>query len=128
MAPKIQDRPLAFAVPGLGRTAILPQTVALGVVVDINRRNEDFFNVAAGDVHDPMVEIRFYNVRRVTRDDERPDGWIVERPVSARSRSYGEYEVVAQFRPEHLRAALGFAAVNVAADWIIEVRNGDLAR
>jgi len=114
MAPKIQDRPLAFAVPGPRRTAILPQTVALGIDVRIRQSNADYFVVSARPSAAPnRIYGQYLVVRRTAETDSTQDGYVVERPVGP-----GEYQTIARFRPVHLRGALGTAAVNAAADYI----------
>lgn len=126
MAAKLTARPLTFAVPQVGAPgSLLPQQAALGTTARIRQTAPGYFNVMVQEHGNALGELRLYIVRKaVAFEEATTEGyWVVERPTA----SLG-YEKASQFKPSHLRHALGWAVKQVTADWIIEVRNGDTAR
>lgn len=126
MATKLIDRPLAFAVPAVGAAgALLPQQAALGTVARIRQTAPGYFNVAVQEHNNERGEIRFYIVRQTSGlIAGGRGGWVVERPGT----DGASFPVMATFRPHRLREALSWAVRYVTADWIIEVRDGGIAR
>lgn len=106
-------RPIPFAIPALYGTAILPQTVALGVDVTVKRSNDKYFLVMAkGSRHMPIVA----GARKGSVWwDEENQRWAVERHV------FGEpMQVIARFRDVHLRQALLTAVVDTSSEYVLD--------
>lgn len=104
-------RPIPFAIPALHGTAILPQTVALGVDVTVKRSNDKYFLVMAkGSRHMPIVA----GARKgYVWWDEQNERWAVER------HTYGEpMQVFARFRDIHLRQALLTSIIDTACEYV----------
>lgn len=132
MAAKLIDRPLTFAIPAVGASALLPQQAALGTVARIKQVRPDYFNVSVKGTPDAAQEARWFIVRKHVEDGTGawPKGkasWVVEVPNPDAAPGY---LMLTCFNgtPERLRAALSWAVRYVTADWIIEVREGGLAR
>lgn len=103
-------RPLSFAVPAVKGTAILPQTVALGVTVKVVRPNEKYFGIHAEGFLPESVAGRLGSVWW----DEANGRWAVERWEN------GETRVIARYRQEHLRQAVATAIIDVACEYVID--------
>jgi hypothetical protein len=105
-------RPLSFAVPAVGGTALLPQTVALGVFVKVKRSNEGYFAVSASDTYGTGNLGRMGSVSW----DPESERWAVDRFTPG-----GEgYRTFARFRPEHLRQAVATAIVDTATEYVLD--------
>lgn len=110
-------RPLTFAIPAVGATALLPQQAAAGTIARIKQMAPGYFNVAVQAVEGG--ELRHYVVRAAGRfEDGTTEGyWIVERP------GQDGHEKVAQFKPSRQRLALEYAVRYLTVDWVNEVGN-----
>lgn len=132
MARKLIDRPLTFAVPAVDHVALLPQQAALGTIARIRQVRPDYFNVSAKGMPGAPQEGRWFIVRKHVEDGTGawPRGkasWAVEAPTPDMEPGYRTLTVF-NGTPERLRVALAWAVRYVTADWIIEVRDGGIAR
>lgn len=114
MARKLIDRPLTFAIPQVGGTAILPQQAALGTVAKIRRTNDGYFVVAVvaapGATQDAQICVA--SVSRCEHGGGQ--GWLVERKTA------GTYAKLATFSDRHLRSALGYAVMDTTVEFVID--------
>lgn len=108
----LNAQPLSFAIPALKGTAILPQTVALGVTVKIVRPNQRYFGIHADHFGPGPVNVAG-RLASVWWDAEHAR-WAVERCDPEGNR------ILARFREEHLRAALGSAVIDTAVEYVID--------
>lgn len=106
-------RPIPFAIPAKRGTAILPQTVALGVDVKVTRANDKYFGILA-DGHRGLPIVVAGRLGSVWWDAQN-DRWAVERHESGKP----PY-VIARFRDVHLRQALVTAIIDTATEYVID--------
>lgn len=104
-------KPLTFAVPQVGRTALLPQQAAIGTEARIYRLNEDVFIVSAKALGAKPGTGRSCRVVR----GEQTGFWRIQRALGA---TYGK--PISTFSPQHLRSALGLAVIDTTVEYVIE--------
>jgi hypothetical protein len=105
-------QPISFAVPAVKGTAILPQTVALGVTVKVVRPNERYFGIMADHFTPGRVQVPG-RLGSVWWDAEN-QRWAVERA------ELSGHKVIARFREEHLRQALVTAIIDTACEYVLD--------
>lgn len=107
-------KPLTFAVPQVGRTALLPQQAAVGTMARIKRVNEDYFNIQAGHVDNGGISGSHVAIVSACTLGGGVEGWQVER-----KENHG-YIRLATFSKQHLRSALGMAVLDATVEYVID--------
>lgn len=106
-------KPLTFAVPQVGRTALLPQQAAVGTIARIHRLNETTFMVSANAMDGKPGTGRMCRVQ--AKDFPNGHIWTVQRDEDGTwSKPLGS------FTDRHLRSALGMAVTDATVEYVID--------